>query len=317
MFNKKGKAYLYGLCAILVAAPLSAAYQNTADGTDIDSLGGDTVLSYDISGSTFTESSAVTASTTVVQNGGITLNSATWLTPAVNSLIAGTGASYTFSIVNSGNFTETVTLGTSALAGGFSGAWTNLLSSNSENISREGIYNGSLAVTADAGASDGSVGSLTVDFNGTAGTGTYGTYAGSNSYNYGGEQAIAVPLSFIVSAPDISVTKSVVVNAPAAYIANGGGVNDPVPGATLVYTIEYENDGSAAASNVTIVDTIVTNTEFATATGGTSIDYDSGSGWSGVAPAAPVDPTVTDVRWTIGTIGIGASGTITLEVVIQ
>lgn len=60
-------------------------------------------------------------------------------------------------------------------------------------------------------------------------------------------------------------------------------------GGTLVYTITFENRGSANATGVTITDTVPTGLTFVSATGGGA-------------------PSGTDVVWTIGDLPIGATG---------
>ena len=296
-----------------------AAYENTASGTTISSLGTAVTVSYDVGGSPRTANSADDADVVVSDHGGITLNSVTWLSsPAVNSILAGTGSSYTFSVANSGNLTEVVGVSIVNPTGGFTGLWVNSLADASLNISREGLLGSSLFVTADATANDGDTGSLTVRFNSSAAS-VYGEYDGTNGYTYGEgtTEDIDEVLLFSVSAPDVAITKSVTITAPADYIALGGAATDPVPGAVLTYTIAYENSGSAAAAGVVITDLIPASTEFSAAAGGASIDYDYGAGWSGVVPAAPVDPTVQAVRWNMGVIGASASGSVTFTVVIK
>jgi len=304
---------------MMITGLVLADYQNTAAGTTISSPGSDSVLTYEVGSVPQTATASLDANADVTQNGGIKLLSPTWVYPGNNTVVAGTGYDYTFSIGNSGNFTETVTTDLIALTGGFAGTWLSEISDSSLIISREGISPLiTLSVTADAAASDGDTGTLTVDLSATAGDNVYGEYTGINGYTYGASQNISTLLSFLVSAPTIGITKNVTITAPAEYVANGGGANDPVPGATLEYTIDYANTGSSAANNVAIVDNIPTDTEYLTALGGVTIEYDHGSGWdAGYVPAAPVDPDVQAVRWNLGNLGAGASGTVTLRVVIR
>lgn len=308
-----------GIIVMMISGLVLADYQNTAAGTTISSPGTDSVISYQVGGVPQTATSSIDADANVTQNGGIKLLSPTWTYPGNNTVIAGTGYDYTFSIGNSGNFTETVTTDLIALTGGFSTTWLSSISSASIDISREGISPLiTLSVTADATATDGDTGTLTVDLFASAGTNVYGEYDGNNNYTYGASQNISTLLSFLVSAPSISITKNVSITAPADYIANGGGANDPVPGATLEYTIDYENSGSTTANSVTIVDNIPTDTEYMTAIGGTGIEYDYGSGFVATVPDdVPVDPDVQAVRWTLGDLSAGDNGTVTLRVVIR
>jgi len=69
---------------------------------------------------------------------------------------------------------------------------------------------------------------------------------------------------------------------------------------------------------VEITDLIPSDTEFTSASGGASIEYDHGSGWdAGYAPTAPVDPDVSAVKWVLGTVAADSGGTVTLNVIVQ
>lgn len=102
-----------------------------------------------------------------------------------------------------------------------------------------------------------------------------------------------VPLDGTTAPTTISVLGSPagVAITPAPYfVINKTAVPAPVAaGGTIVYTITYENRGSANATGVTITDTIPTGLTFVSATGG--------GAQSG-----------TDVLWTIGDLPIGGAG---------
>ena len=105
-----------------------------------------------------------------------------------------------------------------------------------------------------------------------------------------------------VRAPILGLIKSVAVV--------GGG--DPVPGATLRYTLQYSNTGTGDAAQVEITDPIPANTSYAP----NSVVLNS------VAKTdAPADDEVTVSGGTItvalGTVTAGFSGTITFDVLIQ
>jgi uncharacterized repeat protein (TIGR01451 family) len=53
--------------------------------------------------------------------------------------------------------------------------------------------------------------------------------------------------------PLLYLKKTSVIEAPISE-GYGGGVSDPVPGATITYTIAYDNDGSEPVSGLIIVD---------------------------------------------------------------
>jgi uncharacterized repeat protein (TIGR01451 family) len=83
---------------------------------------------------------------------------------------------------------------------------------------------------------------------------------------------------------------------------------DPVePGAIITYTITYGNSGAAAASNVTITDSVPTNTTYVSGSAsgepGVTIEYYDGSLWSATEPT-----TVEAIRWIVGTLSAGVTG---------
>lgn len=99
------------------------------------------------------------------------------------------------------------------------------------------------------------------------------------------------------------------------------------PGDELEYTITYQNLGSKALTSMYIYDSIPQYTGFkvSSATGGTAIEYsnDNGATWvyvptstGGGAPAG-YDYAVTNIRWTIGSLGGGASGSVVFRVRIK
>jgi len=83
-------------------------------------------------------------------------------------------------------------------------------------------------------------------------------YAGGNDLTYGGSDEVTDVFVDQVSTPTLVITRETVVDSPTDYITNGGGANDPVPGAVVTFTMYYENIGSSNASNVVIVDKIPT-----------------------------------------------------------
>ncbi len=123
---------------------------------------------------------------------------------------------------------------------------------------------------------------------------------------------------FFNATPDLRITKNVIVLAPSDYVSKGGGVNDAVPGATLVFTLTYFNYSVITGNTVEIVDIIPTSTEYATAIGGNSRQFSNNNGatWT-YSPASPVDAAVTNVKWLMGDIPPSGNGTVTLNVVIK
>lgn len=179
--------------------------------------------------------------------------------------IPGSTVSYRFRLVNRGNVSDSFLLSSPIWLGGQ--VWTN-------------TYSG-INVFADSGVRwsynyDSSLGPLAEDAMGTfycninipgtaaggetmsgqatflpidAGTLAQDTegYTGYNSIIYGGYPAPSLTFSILtlVQSFQLSLSKSVQVQAPSGY---NGSPFDPVPGAKLLYTITYDNDGSAIDS---------------------------------------------------------------------
>lgn len=120
---------------------------------------------------------------------------------------------------------------------------------------------------------------------------------------------------------NLKLTKSVT----SVNVADTAVLNQP--GDELEYTVTYQNLGSKQLTDMYIYDSIPQYTGFKvdSATGGTAIAYsnDNGANWTyvpaslgGGAPAG-YDYAVTNIRWTIGTLGGGASGSVVFRVRIK
>jgi uncharacterized repeat protein (TIGR01451 family) len=100
------------------------------------------------------------------------------------------------------------------------------------------------------------------------------------------------------SLPSLTSTTSVPISgAPRLRLAKTADSNPVAPGATLTYTLLYENTGNAPATGVTLVDTLPANVTFQSATAG------------GVYHAA--GRTVT---WAIGSLAPGAGASLAVKV---
>jgi len=104
---------------------------------------------------------------------------------------------------------------------------------------------------------------------------------------------------------------------------NGGGINQP--GDELTYTVNYQNLGSETVTAVYIYDAIPTYTGFRVGSATPAAEYsdDNGATWTyvpvlggGGAPAN-YDYLVTNVRWDIGSVAAGASGSVSFTVMIK
>jgi len=98
---------------------------------------------------------------------------------------------------------------------------------------------------------------------------------------------------------ETSVSQSLTVQAAPAWTFNLFESPDPVAaGASLTYSIFYDNTGSDQATGVVVVDTIPTHTTYVSNTGGGSYDGQR-------------------VIWNLGTISAGTSGFLSLTVLVD
>lgn len=264
-----------------------------------------------------TSGTALTATATVSASGGVTTVTAATSTTVTSvyglatstfdeasaadkSVSAGSFATYTVSIQNNGNISDTIgiNLGAQIFDGG-SGTTTDWgvavddavvyavgldwnVSGNA-TASQAGDATASVSavgpgayatytvrVRTAADATDGA--SMAVQLSFVTASTPVGSYNGYNGNPYGGDATVlrtvgggVAGVSYItttVNAAVLTVAKSASVTAPAVYIGNGGGATDPVPGAKITYTITYGNTGGGAASSVVIVDPIPANTTY-------------------------------------------------------
>jgi uncharacterized repeat protein (TIGR01451 family) len=123
---------------------------------------------------------------------------------------------------------------------------------------------------------------------------------------------------------DLTVVKTAdVVSDPF----NGGTNPKAIPGATMGYQILVTNNGTVAASNVTIVDSVPANSAFLVGSvasvpaAGTVVSYsnDNGLTWAygPVAGANGTDPAVTDVRVIFVSVGGGGVAQESFQVLID
>ncbi|MDZ4804537.1 MAG: hypothetical protein SGI90_06740 [Candidatus Eisenbacteria bacterium] len=121
---------------------------------------------------------------------------------------------------------------------------------------------------------------------------------------------------------DLNVSKTADVSFDPV---NGGTNPKAIPGATVDYGIQVDNNGTVSATNVVVVDAVPGSTSFlvgstASTPGGTTIEYsdDGGATWS-YSPVAGVDgsdPSVTHLRVTFASIANGAGGQVDFQVLI-
>ncbi len=129
------------------------------------------------------------------------------------------------------------------------------------------------------------------------------------------------PYSNCATAPLMSMTRFFTVKAP---ISGGytGGVNDSVPGATIMYTMQYKNIGYGPAQQILINDKVpqYTNYKIGSATGEAVkvvTFYSTADGWSHTPAGTYIDTNVTGVSWEVNDISSGVSKLCTYEVIIR
>ena len=90
--------------------------------------------------------------------------------------------------------------------------------------------------------------------------------------------------------------------------------NQALPGATLIYTVSYLNNGAEPISNIEITDMVPTYTTFASATYSTPLP----NSLTGCTITAPAVGATGQIVWTFtGTLQPGQSGTVTFTVTIN
>lgn len=278
----------------VMTSTTSMSVYNAATGTAMTTSKADTVIAvYGFATSTYTEEAGEPAG-------------------------AGDTATYDFAIVNNGNAADTVTLAVGAQNfGGLAGPaaeWSvaadnvsvgalTFTTSGAATASQAGdtaaaagvapgatvtfrVYHTTSGSASDSAASSFTVGFLTTNFPGAAYTGFNGNkYAGPTTWS---RQLDGGLLITTINGVEIEATKTLAIAAPAAYVAAGGGANDPVPGSALNIDIQFTNAGSTAAAGVLIQDDIPTDTTF---TPGSILSCFTGSA---CAPAADPDANGAD-----------------------
>ncbi len=127
--------------------------------------------------------------------------------------------------------------------------------------------------------------------------------------------------AFLVATATMTVDKS-------QSIDDGLGGGFAIPGATVTYSMDIDNAGTATASGIKLVDPIPANTKLkvGSGTGGSGYEYTTDAPPFGVAtdwtyiPAADVqgaDAAVTGIRISVADIAGGASATVGFSVIIK
>jgi len=164
----------------------------------------------------------------------------------------------------------------------------------------------------DSGNADlaGTVQIVFADGAGTADLGTDGKHSSKDGY--------------LVASAALSVVKNSAVSSDPI---NGGSNPKAIPGATMDYTIDIDNNGTTAATSVVLVDAIPASTSFVvsslstTPAVGPTVEYsdDNGVTWAYSPSAGPdgSDTAVTHVRVTFASIASAGAAQAVFQVLIQ
>ncbi|MGI9657559.1 MAG: hypothetical protein ACR2OD_01525, partial [Gaiellaceae bacterium] len=104
----------------------------------------------------------------------------------------------------------------------------------------------------------------------------------------------------LTTAPILGLTKMV---SPGGLVA---------PGATLSYTIDYTSTGSLPVQSVLVTDAIPANTTFVAGSASAGAEFLVSGSYLTVEPSDPA--AVEGLRWDLGDLAIGASGSLTFNV---
>ena len=198
------------------------------------------------------------------------------LIPSVTQTSPGSTIVYTLNFGNSGSDLAAATrLNFTAPAG------TKISTANGG-----GVTNGASVTWAVGDLAAGATGSVsvTVSVDSPLANGTR-LGASSSVKEAGGHSDVATAVTIVVSAPALTITKS-----PSAAVVSAGG--------TLVYTINYANNGTDQATGVVVGDTLPSNVTFVSASGG-------------------IKPSGGVLNWQVGNLAVGASGTETVTVIVD
>lgn len=151
------------------------------------------------------------------------------------------------------------------------------------------------------------------------------TVSSSNDYYYAVKAygwGSYSPYSNMASAPQMKMTRDSTVESPVSG-GYSGDIHDSVPGATIKYTVLYQNIGFAPSINIVIKDKVPNYTNYllgsATGEGAINIRFssDNGSTYVYSPTGTMVDPLVTNISWEVQNVNAGISKVATYEVVIR
>ena len=246
-------------------------------------------------------------------------------TPGANSQVL------TFSVTNNGNGVEAFRLSTMANGGGdnYDPVVTQIYSDNGDGLfdaSTDTPYTAGandpslnpdasvtvfVVATTPASVVDGNRGTVSLVAAATTGTGAPGTsFAGRGE---GGGDAVVGSTgadgqdvgAYVVSAATVTLVKS-------AVVTNSLGTTDPIPGATITYTIVATVAGSGSVNGLAITDNIPANTTYVPG----SITL-GGASLSDAVDADAGDFNSTRINVSLGTVAGGQTRSVTFRTTIR
>jgi uncharacterized repeat protein (TIGR01451 family) len=242
-----------------------------------------------------------------------------------------TGQVLSFSVTNNGNGVESFTLSTVANAGGddYDPTVTQIYIDNGDGVfdpATDTLYTPGpndpeldpdesvtifVIATTPGGVIDGNRGIVSLVAAAVTGTGDPGdSFPGMGE---GGGNAVVGSTgadgtdagAFVVSAATVTLVKS-------AVVTNSLGTTDPVPGATITYTIVATVAGSGSVSGLTITDNIPADTSYAN--GSMTL---GGAPLSDAVDADAGDYNGTRISVALGTVAGGQTRTVTFRTTID
>ncbi len=244
----------------------------------------------------------------------------------------GTNQVLSYTVTNGGNGTEAFSLGTIANLGGdnFDPTITSVvLDTNGNGVYDPGVDTVYVAGTNDptlapdqsttvfilstlpAGAADGDRGQGELTAAAKKGTGTPGTtFAGQGQG--GGNAVVGLTGAKGQAIGWYKVQKAVITFVKSATVADPFGGTTQVPGSTITYTLAATGSGTGSVNNVKITDSVPTGTTYTVG----SITLD-GTALTDAADADAGNFTGSGISVNVGTIGSGATKTVTFKVKIN
>jgi uncharacterized repeat protein (TIGR01451 family) len=145
-------------------------------------------------------------------------------------------------------------------------------------------------------------------------------YTGADDVVYGGATTINLTLETLISGPDMKMISRIsTINAPAGF---SGDAHAAVPGALVSYNIILQNQGTATANSVNIVDRIPTDTTYYS-NGGNLNDGNAITAFicldgSNISTSCTAnDIAITRVKFDVGSVLPGKYVTLNYSVVIR